>query len=177
MNLLDKTQLDQEMFWKIVKKARRSFLLVHSEPECQSKESQILLSVEYIEETITIVEKTLQLNASLIAKKPIPAEILKNGAEMFTYLNYCPPKLYSFISHLISNGSPKEMILALITIKRKLLNAGKHSSAKILIHLLKNLGLRQYEHIQIITKRNLTRNVEVKEESSHIIGFYLCIKF
>ena len=65
------------------------------------------------------------------------------------------------------------MILALLTMKRKLLNAGKHSSAKILIHLLKNLGLRQYEHIQIITKRNLTGKLEVKEESSHKIGFQL----
>ena len=75
------------------------------------------------------------------------------NAEMFTYLNYCPPKLLlSFYNDLFKSASPRNIIIAITSINRKAQNSAKESSETILKRVLETLKLRKYEDIQIITR-------------------------
>ena len=50
-----------------------------------------LLSDEYVEKNIENVKKAIN-SATTTATVPINNEILQKAMEMFTFLNYCPPK-------------------------------------------------------------------------------------
>ena len=72
---------------------------------------------------------------------------------MFTYLNFCPPKLLTFIVHLFETGTPRDMILALAGIKKSLQEASeKRKIIEIFQRVMNTFNLNQYEKLQIITK-------------------------
>ena len=143
------TKLEQDNVWEIVKETRKSFLSQNNNPECQ--ESDTLQSDSYIKENIDIVEEKLKLNIAINTNKNVSEETLQTTAKMFTYLNYCPPKLLSFIKYLITTGTPKDIILGLTSTKMTLLDKRKLFD-EVFIQVMNKFNLKHYETIQIITK-------------------------
>ena len=144
------TNLDQENVWKLVKETRKSFLSQNNDPECQDLDT--LLSDSYIKGNIDIVEEKLKLDTKIDTNKNVHDETLQAAAKMFTYLNYCPPKLSSFIKNLITTGTPRDIILGLTNTRMTLWGDQRKLFDKIFIQVMNKLNLKQYETIQIITK-------------------------
>ena len=125
---------DKENVWKIVKETRKPFLYYYSNLPCN-----ILLPDHIITENIKRIYEKLHLKPSKPSEN-ITKETLKTAAEMFTYLNYCPPKqLISFYANLFHNASPKEIIQALTSIRMASQNAAKEISFKIFRRVKENL--------------------------------------
>ena len=110
-----------------------------------------LLSDIHIRYNIKSLAKELKLKTTTSTTNNVSDKILQTAGEMFTYLNYCPPKYLYFVKNLIETRSPNEIIFGLISAKMTLHNL-KQSSVKVLIKVMETLGLKQYENIQIITK-------------------------
>ena len=108
-------------------------------------------SDSYIKENIDIVEEKLKLNIAINTNKNVSEETLQTTAKMFTYLNYCPPKLLSFIKYLITTGTPKDIILGLTSTKMTLLDKRKLFD-EVFIQVMNKFNLKHYENIQILTK-------------------------
>ena len=100
----------------------------------------------------------LNVNATSTPKDNISHETLKTAAEIFTFLNYCPPKLLPLISNVLRTETPKNIILALTSIKGSKENPVKKSAMKILIKVLETLKLKTYEKIQTFTKGTCCMN-------------------
>ena len=147
--MLDSVHLDQEIVWKIVRQIRKSFLSQKTDPKCQDLNT--MLSDRYIKDNIDIVKENLKLKKEFSPNETVTDETLQTAAEIFTYLNYCPPKLLSFIKNLISTGTPKDIILGLTSAKMTLHNL-KESPTKVLIKVMESLGLNHYQNIQMLTK-------------------------
>ena len=115
VNMLHISISDHDSFWNIVKQIRKSVLSKLPKLDCNAQNT--LLSDEQIKINVKTFEDSLNVNASLImttiSKKTscgyygctiknfdvptiyenVSDETLNTAAEMFTYLNYCPPKL------------------------------------------------------------------------------------
>ena len=86
----------------------------------------------------------------------ITEDILQAGAEMFTYLNFCPPKkLMNFYQELLLKRSTKDIILSMTNIMKTRRNAEKSTAEKLLSKIDKKLqnltyrmidSLRQMKH-------------------------------
>ena len=124
------------------------------------------------------MEKKLDLKATTIANESISKASLSTAAEMFTYLNYCPPhKLIMVYKHLFNTATPKDIVTAMASIVRASQNAAKESSLIIFSKILERFELVS-EKIQIITKRKCfnngifdnCRNKDVGKEHLKILG-------
>ena len=90
--MLDIMELDQKNTWKIVKETRQ--LILTMDFECVNSDSLISDSYFVVSDFfIKIVQSKLQLNTASTPKRNIPDYTLKTAAQMFLYLNFCPPKL------------------------------------------------------------------------------------
>ena len=156
--MLDKTKLDVESAWKIVKKTRKSFLSEHTDPECQAE--NIILSDDYIKENINTIEENLklQLNITSTPYVNISVETLQSAVQMYTYLNYCPPKHSDFLKSSIKLESPKNILFALISIIKTTKNADKRSAAIILAKAMELFKLENYKNIDAITREDAFEN-------------------
>ena len=125
------TKLDQVNVWKIVEKTRNLFLSEHNDPECQDDDT--LLSDEHIKDNLVTFEKNLKLNntATSTPVDNVSYKILETAAQMFTYLNYCPPKLYSFFRDIKQTASPKEILSVLVSMLRVSSESGQKISNRI----------------------------------------------
>ena len=112
--MLDITKVEEENVWKIVKKTRRSFLVENPDPYCQDDDTLVFEKI--IQENINSLEKELKLNTSLTPNKNVSFKTLETAGEMFTYLNFCPPKYLRMITYLFRTGTPKEIIFGLTSI-------------------------------------------------------------
>ena len=150
--MMEKTKLDQENVWRIVKKTRQLFLSENASPNCE--DDKTLLTYRNIRDISNSLSEKLNIKASSVPKKNISDKmLLKTAAEMFTYLNFCPPKLLTFIVHLFKTGTPRDMILALAGIKKSLQEASeKRKIIEIFQRVMNTFNLNQYEKLQIITK-------------------------
>ena len=136
VNLLQTKEIDKGNVWKIVKETRKSFLYYYSNSLCNN----VLLLDYIITENIKRIYEKLHLKPTTSPSKNITKDTLKTAAEMFTYLNYCPPKqLISFYANLFHNASPKEIIQALTSIRMASQNAAKEISFKIFRRVKENL--------------------------------------
>ena len=89
--MLKQNHIDIDNIWKIVKQVRKKFLTVIVDTECQDIVNQI--ASENIKAIIDDVQKYLTINATdYDPDENVTENILQIGAEMFTYLNFCPPK-------------------------------------------------------------------------------------
>ena len=133
VNILHITKFGKEYTWKLVKDIRKFFLSKNINPECNSLET--LLSIDLIRDNVMKVKEKLNLNEGLkmttitteqcmqypcktikvdvpILYKDITKNTLQTAAEMFTYLNYCPPKLLlSAYDNVLKSTSPKKIVL------------------------------------------------------------------
>ena len=82
----------------------------------------------------------------------VSVETLQTAAKIFTYLNYCPTKITLFFRHLLGNASPKEIILALSSIKHTSINAEKISAEQIFTKTMDKLSLNNFENTQVISQ-------------------------
>ena len=149
--MLDTTELDLVNVWEIVKKARLSFLLEHSDSDCIGA----LLSDTIIQENINNLAAELNLKTTSTLNEIVSNETLKSAVEMFTYLNYCPAsfnKFFSFSKYLFETGTPKQIILAMIEIMKTSQNAAKIGKVELFPRVMNIFNLFQYEQIQKITK-------------------------
>ena len=145
------TQLDQDDIWKIVKRIRISFLSKYEHPQCNYLET--LLSDENIKDITKSLADGLNLNISTVPRKNVTDESLQTAAQIFTYLNFCPPKkIPSLIMLVFKNSKPKDIIFALKSIIKTSNILVKKSSVQILSKFMEDLSLNQYKAIQIITK-------------------------
>ena len=150
LNMLDMAKVDVDYVWKIIKETRLSFLSQHLDSECQNDNT--LLSDEIIQHNMNSLSEKLKLDTTSIPNRNSSYETLQTAAEMFTYLNYSPPKLLKIFEGLFKNSSPREILWALTSIIKVSQNAVKKSSRKILKNTLKVLNITQFEKIGNIAK-------------------------
>ena len=179
--MLKKTKLSLENIWKIVKKIRLSFLSEHPDSKCSFN----LLTDKGVQDIIYRVAKELELNATSLPSEKITNEVLQTGAEMFTYLNFCPsfiPKHVLSFAYLLKTKTPKELILALTSIIKTQENAyEKEVAIENFINVMETLDLKNYEKIQILTKNKCFTNSTFGkcgkemnlEDKETLLGFYL----
>ena len=107
------TKLDKENLWKIVKETRKLLLSLKEDPECQ--DSNTILSDNLIKENNRRLEEALNLDPTSVPfpSNRITVKSLETAAEIFTYLNFCPPVFLSLIQHILKTGTPKDIILGM----------------------------------------------------------------
>ena len=155
--MLHLTKLNQENLWKIVKKIRLSFLSQHENPECQN--SGTLLSNSIIRDNINSLATELQLITTTSTSNDVSHKILQTAGAMFTYLNFCPPKLFLFINEL-KTRTPKEIILALTSVIKTIDNADeKKITIEVLLGLMDSLNLTEFEKILLSTGHCFTNAI------------------
>ena len=127
VNMMDLTQIYLENFWQIVKEARKSFLLQQNDSKCNT-----FLSDDLIVGNIETLEKKLYINMTVEneLRKNITKQTLKIAAEVFTYLNYCPIRLFYFVRDILKYESPRNILLSLASIMKVSENAAKECSVK-----------------------------------------------
>ena len=129
--MLQQNHGDIDNIWKIVKQVRKKFLTVIVDTECQDIVNQI--ASENIKAIIDDVQKYLTINAmDYDSHENVTENILHIGAEMFTYLSFCPPKnLIKFYKELLLQGSTKDIILAMTNIMKTGRNSEKSTATII----------------------------------------------
>ena len=155
VNMLDITNLTEENVWKIVKETRRSFLFENHNPNCQTAET--LLSDYNIKININKLEEELKINSTFTTypKQNMTFEHLNRAAELWTYLNFCPPKELSFkmipvVIHVLERGSPRDIITALTRIMKTTKDAEKQLSIKVFTRIMDFFGLNQYNDSEFL---------------------------
>ena len=154
------TQVGEENIWKVVKEIRKSFLQNLGEYNTYTciLENKAIFEIYEIYKNIKSMEKKLDLKSTTIANERTSKVSLKTAAEMFTYLNYCPPhKLIMVYKHLFTTATPKDILTAIASIIRVSQNAAKESSLIIFSKVLERFELVS-EKIQIITKGKCFNN-------------------
>ena len=170
VNMFDKTQLNQENVWEIVKQTRKSFLSLQTDP---CKESDTQLSENFIKVNNDIVQEKLELKTFYDSNKTVSDKTLQVAAEMFIYLNYCP-RYISFLEDLIKYDSAKNILLALTSMIQTSQNAAKESSTKVFLKALELFELSYYKDVDLITKEtgvdNYQNNVKSFNETLSVLG-------
>ena len=161
--MLDTTQLKDEDVWKIVKDIRKSFLANQNESDCKS-----LLSISKTQENINNFEQKLNLlSTPTTPKMNISTKTSQIGAEMFGYLNLCPPfELLQFYQNelLVDNSPIHHITLALSSIMKTTENAEHRSSRRLLEKLLKLINLQTYKYFERMNdvELNLNHTIDLK---------------
>ena len=100
----------------------------------------------------------LNLNTTITSSTPkenVSAETFQTAGEIFTYLNFCPPKgLSDFLSNLIKSESPKNIALAMMSLMQTTQNAAKKSSIRIFTKTMETFQLRE----GLIRKKSVKRH-------------------
>ena len=161
--MLDTSQLDLENVWKLVKTTRKSFLshkfrTKSNGLDCDRANSYTLLIDYFIKFNIDSLAEKLGLNPLSVPNENVSHKTLETAGEIFTYLNYCPDKLESIITNVLENETPKDIILAFISILKSSTNSIKQSMRNILSKVMESFKLDTYEKIQILTKGNCYTN-------------------
>ena len=188
--MLHITEYNRNDVWKLVKEIRRSFLSKNIEQDCNDQGT--LINDENIKENIKKVQEKLNINKSMIIETisktscqqyycgssyidihfvfdTVRRETLETATEMFTYLNYCPPKLLlSMYEDLLKSASPRDIILAITTIRKT--NHARESSELILKKIMETMKLTNYQSIQIITQGCINAD-QCKMKPSKFLGY------
>ena len=142
----------------------------HIDPTCQNSESDTLVSDTYIKDNIDIVEEKLKLNKETSPNKNVSDEILLFSANLFTYLNYCPPKDFYVLSSITKSESARNILLALTSMMKTSKNAGKESYTKIFTKATEIMNLSIYKDIDVITREkkidDMTNDFEYGNETT-----------
>ena len=145
----------------IINSTRRNFLSQNHSPAFFKKGSQtlgdgqemeipILLEETLINNIIGELENRLNITQDSSIHSDVTNQILQAAAQIFTFLNFCPPKILKFYESLFRNASSKNILLALTNVVKVSQNAAKRSAIKILQTTLKTLRLAQFEKIEAL---------------------------
>ena len=145
-------RIDAGNVWKILQNLRKAFLYHETDHECFLDNT--LLSVWCTDEIINSLAEKLKLNTTTITpNKTVSYKTLQIAVEMFAYVNYCPPKVLSFMAYLFKTHHPKEIILAVTKeIHDTKITAEKQNLIQILEKIMNTLNINHYEKVQILTK-------------------------
>ena len=180
--MLQQNQDDIANIWKIIKQVRKIFLSHNDDPKCQEYDNQI--AEDDIKANVDNVEENLITKSTdYDSHENITDEILQIGAEMFTYLNFCPPKkLIKFYKELLLQRPMKDIILAMTNIMKMRRNAEKSSAAIIWSKIDKKLRNLKYGIIDSVTLRHKMHSseyVDCKDKSCSkemkSLGFLCCL--
>ena len=155
VNILNKESNDFQEIWKAVNTTRQTFLSQNPDPKQKNTEIMNMLNPNLlfkasVKENILEIENKLNVAADTMTQPNVSKETLQAAAEMFTYLNYSPPKLLVFFRDLFKQENPKNILLALSSIVKVSQNAAKESSRKILQNTLKVLKISNLEKIDAL---------------------------
>ena len=149
--MLHKNLNDIDDFWKIIKEVRKEFLRGNTDPKCYDNK----IASTNIQRNIDEVEKNFTTKPINQSKENITEDILQTGAEMFTYLNFCPPKLLMFYKKLLLQGSIKDIILAFTNMMKTRRNAEKSLATKLWNKIERKLKHLKYRKIDSLTFKQL----------------------
>ena len=90
-----------------------------------------LASNNDIQNNIKKASDILNITVTDIPLENVTDETLQMAVEMFTYMNFFPPKLILLYKKLFQNESPKKIILAMASILKASEGPSKESSKKI----------------------------------------------
>ena len=143
--------------WKIIKKIRKNLLAGNT--KCNSKIFNKILEKD-IKTNINNVEKNLKIKpTNNINYENMTKDILQTGAEMFTYLNFCPPrKILNFYKELLFKGTNKDIILAVTNMMKTRRNAEKSASIRIWNQIDKELKHLSYKKIESVAMRKMNKS-------------------
>ena len=120
--MLQQNHGDIDNIWKIIKQVKKISLIGNVDPKCQ--ESFHLIVEDEIKKNNNNVEEYFTTNSvDYDSHETIAEDILQTGAEMFTYLNFCPPQLLQFYKKLLLKRSTKDIILAITNVIKTRRNA------------------------------------------------------
>ena len=139
-------------FWIIIKQVRKNYLSQNDDPECKNNQ----IAEDDIKTNIDNIEENLNTNSTNYDyyDENITEDILQTGAEMFTYVNFCPPKkLLQFYKELLLQGSTKDIILAVTNIMKTRRNAEKVTATKIWSKIEMKLKYLKYNGIDSVKLR------------------------
>ena len=151
---------DIDSAWKIVKQVRKKFLTQIADPECHLT-SVNQIGEHYIKTNIDDVENYLTIKPAYDDNlENITAYILKAGAEMFTFLNFCPPEtLLKFYKEILLQGSTKDIILGITNIMKTRRNAHKSTATEVWNELNNKLKCLKYKMIESVTLRHNNNSI------------------
>ena len=155
----------------MVRQVRNDFLIKNNNPEC-SIDLDNKIAEKYIKTNIDRVEIYLTKDSNdYDSYENVTERNLQIGAEMFTFLNFCPPKnLIKFYKELLLQKSPKDIILAMTNIMKTRKNAEKVTATKILIKIENNLKYLKYRKIDSVTLRQMKHSLEFVNSTDKISG-------
>ena len=131
MNILHLKLSSLNSVWEVVKAIRKNFLTEFNENTQCSNVDPSLLSDNIIQNNFEKVTDKLSVTVALDPLVNITNETFQTAAEMFTYLNFCPPKLFLLFKKLFKSESPKKILLAMTSILKASQSTAKQSSGKI----------------------------------------------
>ena len=141
----------QENIWNIVKVARTKQLLNFEYFGC----SFDMVDIEYINETIRLLEMELEL-PTILQPEPIEIvqdDILKTAAEIFIYLSYCPKQIMTDYKTILNNHSSKQILTDIVIMIKNSQNAEKESSIKIWDNVMNTVEMSYYRFYPIVDDR------------------------
>jgi len=147
---------DYNKVWKIVKEARRTFL-VKSYVEACNETLPLLLSTDLIKENIKYIEDKLYLNLTNSKSSENENINFETAGQMFTYLNICPPKFFYLLKNLLNSETPKRILLAMTSILKTSQNAQLRSNTKIFMKIMTYFKLNSHKEIEILKNGNENR--------------------
>ena len=170
-------QKSTESIWKIIKKVKKNFVSGTIAAECLNPErNDILVSDDNIKTILDNVEKILKVekifqNYEYLPQENITNDTLLTGAEMYTYLSFCPPmKLMNFYSKLFQNGSTKDIILGITNIMKTRINAEKSSAIQLWEKVAEKLKPLKYKQIKSVSMKNMKSPEEIGKSENVTIS-------
>ena len=110
-NTLHKSDNEKDI-WRLVKNIRKNLLKKNTKPLCNKENT--LVSNALMKESMRNIEQIMNISNSRELIKDVSQGTFETAAKMFTYLNYCPPKLLSYYKNLFGRAPVKNIISALI---------------------------------------------------------------
>ena len=97
---------DTDKVWKVIKKTRSETMFLRV---CDSTHSKVLFTDTDIQLNMREFEEEIRINSTVVVAENMTDNQLKEAAQMFIYLNFCPDSLnpwFLFYKELFENKSP-----------------------------------------------------------------------
>ena len=165
-NVIALSSLSVDEIWDAVKKIKQD-TSIHTDCS-QVSSTNVMYGPNFVLPQVKAVEQILNMVSSELILENITTEDLKNGAEMFVYLNYCPGNLKSwfvFYKDLFQNQSPAQIMLTLNRMM-KVATTPRNKFFKNLAHKLLEKTtsyFRSHSHrtrnASLITEKGIGKNI------------------
>ena len=112
-----------------------------------------------IEDIIDAIEQSQNITTTADLYENVAKETFETAGKMFTYLGFCPPDTHKFYKDLFTEESPRNIILATISMLKTTRNANRISSGQIFLNIAEKLKINNhYRNINDLTSGYCTTN-------------------